>query len=303
MITQIYEIQTPEEAGQCIELGVDRIGSVLLSQEPWRQPLLREVIHLSEGTNTMNSLIPLMREEEILFKAMDYYRPHYVHFCESLTDASGHTKDLTGFIRLQKAFKEKFPEIGIIRSIPIPARGTREDFPFLKIARDMAPLSDFLLVDTWVENEPVGGYIGVTGQTADWNMARELVLDSPVPVLLAGGLSPGNVYDALLTVMAAGADSCTHTNRIDESGNTIRFRKDFNKVKFFVQETHRAEAALRKRKESLQAKLEKRREALRDREAALPAHSVRPHQLMVIEDLEEEISAMEAELKLLDWAL
>ena len=32
MITQIYEIQTPQEAEKCIELGVDQIGSVLLSQ-------------------------------------------------------------------------------------------------------------------------------------------------------------------------------------------------------------------------------------------------------------------------------
>ena len=32
------------------------------------------------------------------------------------------------------------------------------------------------------------------------------------------------------------------------------------------------------------------KEELADREAALPAHSVRPHQLIAIEELEEEIS-------------
>jgi len=32
---------------------------------------------------------------------------------------------------------------------------------------------------------------------------------------------------------------------------------------------------------------------LRDREAALPAHSVRPHQVQEIEELEEKISALE----------
>ena len=37
MITQIYEIQTPQEAEKCIELGVDQIGSVLLSQGDWRE--------------------------------------------------------------------------------------------------------------------------------------------------------------------------------------------------------------------------------------------------------------------------
>jgi len=32
---------------------------------------------------------------------------------------------------------------------------------------------------------------------------------------------------------------------------------------------------------------------LRNREAALPAHSVRPHQVQEIEELEEKISALE----------
>ena len=33
-----------------------------------------------------------------------------------------------------------------------------------------------------------------------------------------------------------------------------------------------------------------------DREAALPAHSIRPHQLLVIEELEEEIERRQKEL-------
>jgi uncharacterized small protein (DUF1192 family) len=37
-----------------------------------------------------------------------------------------------------------------------------------------------------------------------------------------------------------------------------------------------------------------------DREASLPAHSVRPHQLMAIEELEEEIQRKCAELQSLE---
>ena len=36
---------------------------------------------------------------------------------------------------------------------------------------------------------------------------------------------------------------------------------------------------------------------LRDREAALTAHSVRPHQIQEIEELEEKIAALEKELE------
>ena len=34
-----------------------------------------------------------------------------------------------------------------------------------------------------------------------------------------------------------------------------------------------------------------------DREAALPAHSIRPHQLLIIEELEEEIERKQKELR------
>ena len=50
MLAQIYEIQTPEEAEKCIDLGVDRIGSVILSASDWKNPGIREVISLSDRT-------------------------------------------------------------------------------------------------------------------------------------------------------------------------------------------------------------------------------------------------------------
>jgi hypothetical protein len=37
-----------------------------------------------------------------------------------------------------------------------------------------------------------------------------------------------------------------------------------------------------------------------NREAALPAHSLRPHQIMAIEELEEEIIRKQKELKFLE---
>lgn len=297
MLTQIYEIQTPEEAERCIALDVDHIGSVILSVEAWRQPKLKEVISLSQGTGTKNSLIPLFQEKNSLYRAMDYYRPHYVHFCESLTDDLGRRMDLNSFIRLQREFKERFPEIGIIRSIPIPASGGADDFPTLEIARELEPYSDIFLIDTWLGKEPVEGYIGITGRTADRETARSLVLLSRIPVLLAGGLSPKNVYDALLAVIPAGADSCTHTNEVGENGKVTRFKKNFDRVEAFVSEVRRAERHIAGSREELRRKLTGLKAELQDREAALPAHSVRPHQIMIIEELEEEISRAEKELE------
>ena len=49
--------------------------------------------------------------------------------------------------------------------------------------------------------------------------------------------------------------------------------------------------------EQLKKEIEELKEVLKDREAALPAHSVRPHQIMIIEELEEKITAKEKELQ------
>lgn len=241
MIVQIYEIQAPVEAEQCIEAGVDHVGSVLLSETAWRQPVLKETLRVSRGTPVKNSLISLFQEGDTLYRALDYYRPDYIHFCESLTDNHGRVMDLDRYIDLQAKVREKFPEVGIIRSIPVPVESAAPKYPTLKMAERMEAVSDLFLTDTWLEEAPVEGFIGITGRRCDWRRARELVHQSRIPVILAGGLSPDNVYEGLMEVAPAGADSCTQTNKRDKKGNPIRFEKDFERVKRFVQEVRRAE--------------------------------------------------------------
>ncbi|MBN2058995.1 MAG: hypothetical protein JW882_01150 [Deltaproteobacteria bacterium] len=50
------------------------------------------------------------------------------------------------------------------------------------------------------------------------------------------------------------------------------------------------------REEQIKKEIERLRLLLKDREDALPAHSIRPHQILMIEELEEEITAREKEL-------
>ncbi len=244
MITQIYEIQNPHEAERCINAKVDHIGSVLLSQEDWQQPMIKEVMQLSSGTNVKNSIIPLFIEIETIYSVLDYYRPHCIHFCENLTDVNRNQQNLDKVILYQSKIKAKFPEIKIIRSIPIPQQGCFPYFPSLGIAASLEKVSDYFLTDTWLSQSPVNGYIGITGQTVDWEIARNLVQKSNIPVILAGGLSPDNVYSALIRVAPAGADSCTLTNQINSEDKPIRFKKDPLKVQKFVQEVRRAKQDL-----------------------------------------------------------
>jgi len=79
----------------------------------------------------------------------------------------------------------------------------------------------------------------------DWDTAAELVASCRIPVILAGGISAGNVAEGIRRVRPAGVDSCTLTNAHDKSGAPIRFKKNLQKVKQLVNAVRVAEKTLK----------------------------------------------------------
>jgi len=241
---QIYEIQDPREAEAAIELGVDRIGSVILAEGNWKVPAIRDAISVSKGAGVKHSLIPLFHTRGVLFQAIEYYQPDIIHFCGGLTHDDGRMMPCEPLVELQTWIRKRFPEIEIMRSVPVVAPESSQTIPSLEIARYFEAASDYFLIDTSLGSEPVEGYIGITGRTCDWAVARGLAESSPIPVILAGGLSPENIYEAIIAVEPFGVDSCTGTNAVDSNGRPVRFKKDHDKVAAFVQEVRRAERDL-----------------------------------------------------------
>jgi len=200
-------------------------------------------------------LIPLIARPDDILRALDYYQPNFVHFCELIPLApweSARREELCAeLIRTQQLVKKEFPPLGIIRAIPVPEPGLPEPTPareaILAVADALAPYSDFFMTDTlrgFAQEgaaQPVAGYVGITGEVCDWELARALVEASPIPVILAGGISPENVFDAIGRVRPAGIDSCMQTNARDALGKPIRFRKDRDRVRRLLDEVRRAE--------------------------------------------------------------
>lgn len=86
--------------------------------------------------------------------------------------------------------------------------------------------ADYFLLDT-----DVPGEAGGTGRAFDWGAARAARL--PAPVILAGGLTPENVADALSAARPAGVDV--------SSGIETGGRKDADKIRAFVARARRWE--------------------------------------------------------------
>ena len=236
-----------------IALGVDHIGSVLLNNEEWKSELIKDTVNCVHEHGAKSSIIPLFNDRDTVCRAMEYYQPDMVHFCETLVKPNhmhhyGLNPDiLKHLIDLQVTIREKFPQINIIRSIPIAPPGFAEKVPSLELAELFEPISDFFLTDTLLvstkdtSNQPVDGFIGITGKICDWDIAFKLVKNSRIPVILAGGVSPENVYDGVLKVRPAGVDSCTLTNARNHTGAPVRFKKDPEKVKRLVMAAQNAE--------------------------------------------------------------
>lgn len=83
---------------------------------------------------------------------------------------------------------------------------------------------DAFLVDSYSSKAPGG-----TGRTVDWDRARAFIDAEPTPVLLAGGLRPENVTEAIRRTRPWGVDVSSGVEA--EPG-----RKDLNRVKAFIEQ-------------------------------------------------------------------
>ena len=101
----------------------------------------------------------------------------------------------------------------------------------LEAARYYSGVSDILMLDTFGDppSELLRGFIGGTGRTSDWSLARSIVEGVNVPVILAGGLNLANVGSAIESVKPWGVDAASALSITGSGG-----RKDMEKVRRFV---------------------------------------------------------------------
>jgi len=95
------------------------------------------------------------------------------------------------------------------------------------MAKDYDGIVDFLLLDSY---RPADQQIGALGVTHDWSISRRIVQMARVPVILAGGLGPGNVADAIRMVRPAGVDSKTKTDRQGSHAKDIERVRRFHEL-------------------------------------------------------------------------
>jgi phosphoribosylanthranilate isomerase len=107
------------------------------------------------------------------------------------------------------------PHLKLIRAVHVTGREA------LAQARALERRVDALILDTY---DPTTGRHGATGKTHDWSISRQIVTQVRVPVILAGGLTPENVADAIRAVRPWGVDVHTGVERSDGTRDPVALR-------------------------------------------------------------------------------
>ncbi|MGY0694362.1 phosphoribosylanthranilate isomerase [Virgibacillus sp. FSP13] len=194
MLVKICGITTHVAANTAVKTGVDFIGFVFA-------PSKRQITpdKASELAVTLPSTVKKVGVfvNESLEKVKSIAEQVGLDFIQLHGDESPeYAKSLA--IPIIKAFSMKPENFAVIESFPC----------------------DYYLLDS-----PKGANRGGNGTTFDWELLREVNLD-PEKIILAGGLQPENVQDAIAAARPAGVDV--------SSGVETNGHKDVNKIKQFI---------------------------------------------------------------------
>ena len=217
MKVQIYTLQSVEEALEVVSVGVHNIGitpaSIGLPGEisyEVARDICKKVDDATKVALSVSSNI-----DEIIEMVM-FVNPDILHLC-------GEPGELN--INGVQSLKERLQKLD--KALPIMQAISVDDMSALGFAKEYEEIADYFILDT--STSAVQG-VGASGNVHDWNVSKAIVDSVSIPVVLAGGLSPENVQEAISKVKPWGVDSLTHTNKFLKDGS---FTKDIKKVREF----------------------------------------------------------------------
>lgn len=196
---------SPEDVALALKFGADLVGVIV--DVPVRTPRkvsvekAGEILSAVPKSKRVAVLMPSMVDE--VLKVCDEVEPAYVQL---------HGGESQNFL---EELKESI-SCGIIKTLHVHGKKA------IKEVETFTLYCDMLLLDT--PSPTMGG----SGRKHDWTVSKEIVSIASIPVILAGGLNPENVGEAVTLVKPFGVDV--------SSGVEIRpGRKDPARVKNFIE--------------------------------------------------------------------
>ncbi len=138
---------------------------------------------------------------------------------------------------VRRAREEAGLDVAQLHGRETPAVGARVGGRLWRVCRAAAPPEEAAWIaaglEAWVADAPAGTMPGGTGRPADWAAAAGLVGRAARPVVLAGGLTPENVVEAVRRVQPWGVD-------VSSGVESAPGRKDADRMRIFVEQCRNA---------------------------------------------------------------
>jgi phosphoribosylanthranilate isomerase len=179
---KICGVRTAEDAMKCVESGADAVG-MLLAPSPRR-------ITIEKARGIVKSLPPFVTPVIVMMPSA----------AEEAIEAARMINP--GALQLQgdeppgmlAKIRQALPGVRLIKAIHIGSGSESEK------AKAYEEVADAILLDTMSPNK------GGSGLTHDWSVSKKVVALIKKPVVLAGGLNPGNVAGAIRIVRPYAVD-------------------------------------------------------------------------------------------------
>jgi phosphoribosylanthranilate isomerase len=207
MRIKVCGIRNLSDALTCIAAGVDALGFLVGITH-----VAEDKIDPVEARKLIAQLPPFVNTVAVTHLTNPY------EICEIVLTTGADTVQLHADIFPENitVLRQLLPRHKLIKCVHVSGREA------IETAKLWEPLVDALLLDSRTK-ERLGG----TGLVHDWRISREIVEQSKKPVILAGGLTPENVADAITVVRPYAVDA--NSGLEDSIG-----QKDETKVRAFV---------------------------------------------------------------------
>jgi phosphoribosylanthranilate isomerase len=230
--TKICGIRSPEEIELADLYGADAVG--FITEVPVESPRKLNsdtaAYLVSRVPQTLSSVLVIMPENsDTAVELIEKINPDIVQIHSRLP-----------LLELE-IIKEK-TDIPIIKTLSVPAQGEAScekagsKASILSLLEEVSLLEeadtvDSILLDTARSEKPGG-----TGCVHDWTLSQRISEETRLPLILAGGLKPENVREAIRIVSPYAVDTA--------SGVETYGKKDAVKIKSFIEEVRCANAFL-----------------------------------------------------------
>lgn len=208
MKVKICGIKTETELAMALNAGADAVGFItdVPVDSPRKISTAQAVRLISKVPVFVNSVLVIMPENA----------EHAMHM---IRDARPTVVQVHNDLALSELKKIKDTGVKLIKTLHVP-----EDADSKHIVKQISELegtADAVLLDTVLD-----GKTGGTGVPHNWEVSSEVVLHAGLPVILAGGLNPVNVKDAVRIVRPYAVDTA--------SGVETDGKKDEKKIIAFI---------------------------------------------------------------------